>query len=120
MSDPGRTLTPGDRAARRGSWRKTGMNTLNRLAIRVLAYHMNREESAIRPTDRLYEDLGLTTLGLALVILEIEDACGLELPPDRLDSLETVRDLLATFAGGSARERRPSLRRSSDQLNVHR
>jgi acyl carrier protein len=94
------------------------MNTLNRLVIRVLAYHINREESAIRPTDRLYEDLGLTTLGLALVILEVEDAYGLELPPDRLDSLETVRDLLATFTSASARERRPSLRRSSAQLHL--
>ncbi len=96
------------------------MNALNRRTIRVLAYHINREESAIRLSDRLYEDLGLTTLGLALAILEIEDACGVRLPADRLDALETVRDLLSTFSIAVARQRRTTRRRASSPAIIHR
>ena len=59
----------------------------------------------ITPASRLDRDLGIDSLGRTELILRIEHACGVRLPPATLAEAETVGDLL-TAASHSATERR--------------
>jgi acyl carrier protein len=107
MASPAGTL---DRSNRGAAWppaaerERTNMTAIDHVVRGVLAYHTNRDASAILPRTDLYADLGLTTLGLALVILDVEDVHGVRLASDALASLVTVGDLVAAVCGRMAAE----------------
>jgi acyl carrier protein len=61
----------------------------------VLARHSGRDSHQIRAWDRLEADLDLTPLEMVLVLVEVEEALGVELPAEGLEAVETVGDLFA-------------------------
>lgn len=56
----------------------------------VVAAHLELPPSAIRTEQRLEEDLGITSLGLVLMALDLEDVLDVRLPYDRLGEVKTV------------------------------
>lgn len=51
----------------------------------------------IRDDSRLLEDLGLDSLDLVAVVVQIQDQFGVEIDPDELPVLQTVADLAANL-----------------------
>ncbi len=51
----------------------------------------------IRDDSRLLEDLGLDSLDLVAVVVQIQDQFGVEIDPDELPALLTVADLAANL-----------------------
>ncbi len=60
----------------------------------VLAYHTHHDSNEVRGSEHLYGDLGLTSLGLVMAALDLEDILGFQLDPNDLSSMQTVADLL--------------------------
>ena len=56
----------------------------------VVAAHLELPPSAIRTEQRLDEDLGISSLGLVLMALDLEDVLDVRLPYDRLGEVRTV------------------------------
>jgi acyl carrier protein len=60
--------------------------------------------SEIRPEHRLVEDLGFDSIALVKTVVALEEAFGVELPPERLHELRSARVLdvaaLLSAAGG--------------------
>ncbi len=102
MTDPGRTVQTSV-TDEQGS-QDRALIELVRAFIREL--HPQRAATmTITPASRLDRDLGIDSLGRTELILRIEHACGVRLPPATLAEAETVGDLL-TAASHSATERR--------------
>jgi len=51
----------------------------------------------ITPDSLLLEDLALDSLDLVAVIIELQDRFAIEIDPDEVPSLRTVRDLAASL-----------------------
>ena len=71
------------------------MTSMSRIVRGVLAHHAHQEAEAIRAVDHLHGTLGLTTLGVALAVLDIEDILDVRLRFEPRRRMETVGDLLA-------------------------
>lgn len=59
----------------------------------------------VRVSDKLTSDLGLDSLSLVLLVLDIEETFDIELDPDdmstkTLESVQTVIDLVEKYTGG--------------------
>ena len=76
-----------------------GPDTLARL-LAVLREIAPQAKATLRPEDRLIEDVGLDSMALARAVVALEDAFGIELPPERLHELRsaTIGDLAALLA----------------------
>ena len=71
----------------------------------VLAEHLETDVDAIHADHHLADDLGLTPLGVVLVVLDIEDVEDVFLPFEQLEQVKTVSDL-ARFVSHARDERR--------------
>lgn len=67
------------------------------LVTRTLASHLGVAPSAIRPEQRLQEDLGVDSLDVIEVLLRIEDETGLKVAFDGV----SVLDRIGTVAGAA-------------------
>ena len=74
--------------------------------------HAGRE-IAVAPASRLDRDLGIDSLGRTELILRIERAFRVRLPPETLGEAETVGDLLAAL-----RQAAPQMRRTTDTASA--
>lgn len=79
------------------------MNSTNHVVRSVLARHTRRDTGDVRASDDLYGDLRLTMLGLALVILDIEDILDVRIAMPDLDSIQRVEDLTSLARDAAAR-----------------
>jgi 1-acyl-sn-glycerol-3-phosphate acyltransferase len=61
--------------------------------------------AAVTPASRLDRDLGIDSLGRSELILRVEHAFGVRLPPDTLAEADTVADLLAAVGKAAPRVR---------------
>lgn len=59
--------------------------------VNLLARHLDRDPTSIQVTDRL-GDLLLDSLEWVSIIMELEDATGIDLPEDESRRIETVED----------------------------
>lgn len=71
--------------------------TFSRIAA-IIATELTRARAPatcpeIQPATTLEGDLGLTTIDLVCISIEIEDAFAVELPADRLEACDSVADL---------------------------
>jgi len=57
------------------------------------------ESAAIKPSDRIVEELGLDSLDLVEIVMTIEEARGIEISDAVLERIVTVADLVAAAAG---------------------
>jgi acyl carrier protein len=71
------------------------MKSVNQTVCDVLAYHVNRDVTDFDGSDLLYGDLGLSLLGVALVVLDIEDELGVRLSVEALGARPTVGHVIA-------------------------
>ena len=62
--------------------------------LEALSAHLEIPMKQLRPLDRLHADLGITPLGLVLLVLDIEDVLGVRLGYELLEQVYTVGDLL--------------------------
>jgi len=62
-----------------------------------LARHLGVAASEIALTHDLYRDWGLTPLSLVVVLLDLERSVAVELPPEELQTVRTVADLVRQF-----------------------
>jgi acyl carrier protein len=81
------------------------MKSINAVVRESLARHLDRDESTIRPSQRLDEDLDLTPLELVLVALDVEEIEDVTIPLEQLEAARTVGELLRFFARAVARAR---------------
>lgn len=65
------------------------------LVRHALALHLEVPATSLALDDRLAEDLGLDPLDVVLVTLRLEELESVELPVAALESVDTVRDLVA-------------------------
>lgn len=70
----------------------------------ALSLHTTRDPREIEAGTRLGSDLGLEPADVILVLLQLEELAGLQLPAAELDALRTVGDLVA-LVGRWATER---------------
>jgi acyl carrier protein len=66
--------------------------------VNLLARHLDRDPTSIQVTDRL-GDLLLDSLEWVSIIMELEDATGIDLPEDESRRIETVEDLIGLIQG---------------------
>ena len=69
----------------------------NANVIQTLADHLGVPSREILLTHDLYRDWGLTPLALVVILLDLERAIAVELPPQELTSVRTVADLVLKF-----------------------
>ena len=62
--------------------------------LEALSAHLEVPMKQLRPFDRLGADLGITSLGLILLVLDLEDVLGVRMHYELLDQVTTVGDLL--------------------------
>ena len=79
---------------------KTASDELVRV---VLAAHLERPETDITPDKYLEGDFGITSLGLVLIGLDIEDVQGVTLPFEGLALVKTVGQLTNFVAEASTK-----------------
>ncbi len=60
-----------------------------------IAEMLNIDESIITAESNLITDLKADSMDIATLLLEVEDAYGIEIAEDDLDSLKTVGDIVA-------------------------
>jgi acyl carrier protein len=69
-------------------------NTIDDVVKSALAFHAGVDVSRIRPTQLLDEDLGLDTLEVVLVGMDVEEGAPVDIPFEELASIHTVAELL--------------------------
>ncbi len=62
--------------------------------VAALAEHLKRNTRAIKPTDRLRDDLGLDSMATIELLYKIEEAFDLQIPDRDLPGLRTVEDVV--------------------------
>jgi acyl carrier protein len=70
--------------------------SIDEVVIRIVARHVGKVSTEVRPEHRLYGDLALRPLDLVIIGLYVEDHLDLALPFERLDCVQTI-DGLAVF-----------------------
>lgn len=66
---------------------------------RCIATHLERDCAEVSGQFRLVEDLGVDSLSMHALMIDIEEAGGRIPPPDALEGVTTVADLFAAVAG---------------------
>jgi acyl carrier protein len=59
----------------------------------IISQNKNSTE-AIRPTDRLKEDLGIDSFDGLMIINDFEDEFGISIEPEELKTLKVVQDIV--------------------------
>jgi acyl carrier protein len=59
----------------------------------TIAEHLEVDANTIRPDQNLERDLGITPLGIVLVVLALEDLEGVLFSFDQMTAVKTVSDL---------------------------
>jgi acyl carrier protein len=78
--------------------------------LRVLAHHVGRPLSGLRPAHTLDGDLDLTALEVVLVALEVESVVDIEVDIDGLEAVGTVGELCSFLSGRVSVARRDETR----------
>jgi acyl carrier protein len=65
--------------------------------IPALAQHLGVFPEEIALNQHLFRDWGLTPLSLVVILLDLERTVAIELPPQDLEHVDTVADLVAKF-----------------------
>ena len=63
-----------------------------------IADHLGVQASLIQKDTRLVEDLGIDSLAMHALLLDIEEAGGIIPPPEALEHVASVGDLFAAVA----------------------
>ena len=63
--------------------------------LQALARHLGVRAREISLSHELRRDWGMTSLSLVLVLLDLEQTVALELPPQELEQVRTVADLVS-------------------------
>lgn len=64
-----------------------------------IAHHTERERAEVVGPARLVEDLGVDSLTMHALLIDIEEAGGRIPPPETLEAVNTVDDLFAAVTG---------------------
>jgi acyl carrier protein len=65
----------------------------------LVAESLDRSESEVQPDMRLVEDLGIDSLAMHALLIDIEESGGVIPPPEILERVSTVRQLYAAVVG---------------------
>jgi acyl carrier protein len=65
---------------------------------KIIAEHLSVESSEITPETSFKEDLGADSLDLFELIMAFEEEYGIEIPPEDLEGVTTVADVMAMIA----------------------
>jgi acyl carrier protein len=91
---------------------------------RAVAEHLDVEPGGIQAAHRFARDLELHPLDVVLIALRLEEVEGVELPIDRLDSVETVAELTKllrrVLAGTRHQVRSPTVRHRRERQGPRR
>jgi len=68
----------------------------------ILARHLKVDPGALRPEDRLREDLGADSLDLIELIYDFEEAFQTRIPDEQAVDIRTVGDVFAAIEKGKA------------------
>ena len=60
----------------------------------IIAEQLNVEESEIKESTKLKDDLGADSLDLFELVMALEDEFGIEIPSEDLESIVTVQDVI--------------------------
>jgi acyl carrier protein len=97
-------------------------DTLEGNVRRAVAQHMGLDSSEVRAAHRLSRDLALQPLDVVLIAIRMEEVEQVELPIDRLDSVETVGDLTSlvqrALVAARREDERPSVRLRREQAQL--
>ena len=72
--------------------------TIEQQVIRCISRSTGTPVSEITADSRLEGDLDLDSLDRLIVVMDVEDEFGVELPDDALENVATVRELVALLA----------------------
>lgn len=64
----------------------------------IIELALDRELETFSLDDRLFESLGMDSMGAALMIVEIEKETGVRIPDEHAERLRTGNDVLALLA----------------------
>jgi acyl carrier protein len=65
---------------------------------KIIAEHLGADSSEITPETSFKEDLGADSLDLFELIMAFEEEYGIEIPPEDLEGVATVADVMAMIA----------------------
>lgn len=65
----------------------------------IIAEQLNVEEAEIKAESNFKEDLGADSLDLFELVMALEEEFGVEIPPEDLESIATVNDVIAYLKG---------------------
>ncbi len=60
----------------------------------IIAEQLNVEESEIKESTKLKDDLGADSLDLFELVMALEEEFGIEIPSEDLESIVTVQDVI--------------------------
>ncbi|MDR0220405.1 MAG: acyl carrier protein [Lachnospiraceae bacterium] len=66
--------------------------------ISIIAEHLSIDGIEITPETSFKEDLGADSLDLFELIMAFEEEYGIEIPPDDLEGVATIADVMALIA----------------------
>jgi acyl carrier protein len=65
----------------------------------IVELALDRELETFTLDDRLFEELGMDSMGAALMIVEIEKETGVRIADDQAERLRTGHDVMALIGG---------------------
>ena len=77
------------------------MNDLEKRGLEVLARVAGRDAATLRPEQNLVGDLGLDSVKALQLVMQLEDALGIEISDDDASKMDQVGDVLAYLASRS-------------------
>ncbi len=70
------------------------MSDMERKALDILARIAKRDAGELSPEHELVADLAIDSPKALELLCDIEDECGIEIPDDAVNKLETVGDVI--------------------------
>jgi acyl carrier protein len=77
------------------------MNPQEEKIINFISLHLGVEEKEIQPNSHFFDDLNVDKIALADLYLAVQKEFGIKLPPQDLEQVQTIADLIKLIEEGS-------------------